>query len=93
MFPENVIQASFRRMQTKYVPVKPVVLKNGSIPLTQKLRKQVVYVPGMNVLGIIVFCTGFGIVISQLGERARIIVDFFVILEAVIMKIVETFMW
>uniref|UniRef100_A0A914DNE5 Amino acid transporter n=1 Tax=Acrobeloides nanus TaxID=290746 RepID=A0A914DNE5_9BILA len=93
MFPENVIQASFRRMQTKYVPVKSVVLKNGSLPLTQKLKKQVVYVPGMNVLGIIVFCTGFGIVISQLGERARIIVDFFVILEAVIMKIVETFMW
>jgi hypothetical protein len=30
----------------------------------------------MNIpLGIIVFCTGFGIVISQLGERARIIVE------------------
>lgn len=47
----------------------------------------------MFLLGIIVFCTGFGIVISQLGDRARIIVDFFVILEAVIMKLVETLMW
>ena len=37
----------------------------------------------------IVFCTGFGIVISQLGERGRVIIDFFVILEAVIMKLVE----
>ncbi|KIH44626.1 hypothetical protein ANCDUO_25348, partial [Ancylostoma duodenale] len=42
---------------------------------------------------IIVFCTGFGIVISQLGERARIVVDFFVILDAVIMRWVETLMW
>ncbi|CAJ0569205.1 unnamed protein product, partial [Mesorhabditis spiculigera] len=31
--------------------------------------------------------------ISQLGERARIVVDFFVILDAVIMKWVETLMW
>nr|CAD2206794.1 unnamed protein product [Meloidogyne enterolobii] len=47
----------------------------------------------MNILGIIVFCTGFGIVISQLGERAKIIVEFFIILEAVIMQLVGIFMW
>lgn len=57
------------------------------------IRKKIENVVGMNILGIIVFCTGFGIVISQLGEKARIIVDFFIILEAVIMKLVETLMW
>lgn len=40
-------------------------------------------------LGVIVFCTGFGIVVSQFGERTKIIVDFFIILEAVIMKLIE----
>jgi solute carrier family 1 (high affinity glutamate transporter) protein 2 len=38
---------------------------------------------------VIVFCTGFGIIISKFGEKARIIVDFFIILETVIMKLVE----
>lgn len=45
------------------------------------------------LLGIIVFCIGFGIVISQLGEQARVMVDFFVILDAIIMRLVSYIMW
>ncbi|KAI6239646.1 Amino acid transporter [Aphelenchoides fujianensis] len=89
MFPENVIQATFQRVQTDYYQVKRTGQKDAP-PIT---KKRIAYVEGMNILGVIVFCTGFGIVISQFGERTRIIVDFFVILEAVIMKLVETFMW
>ncbi|KAI6214209.1 hypothetical protein M3Y94_00241000 [Aphelenchoides besseyi] len=90
MFPENVIQATFQRVQTDYYQVKPKTNQPNAPPI---IKKRIGYVEGMNILGVIVFCTGFGIVISQFGERTRIIVDFFVILEAVIMKLVETFMW
>ncbi len=31
--------------------------------------------------------------ISQLGERSRIIIDFFIILESVIMRFVQVLMW
>ncbi|CAJ0572516.1 unnamed protein product, partial [Mesorhabditis spiculigera] len=86
MFPQNIIQASFQRIQTQENPF------NASVT-HRKSKKLVTRTPGMNILGIIVFCTGFGIMISQLGERARIVVDFFVILDAVIMKWVETLMW
>ncbi|CAD6194198.1 unnamed protein product [Caenorhabditis auriculariae] len=92
MFPENIIQATFERMQTTYVAIRPnIAAKNGTGPVL--VKRAVGMTKGMNILGIIVFCTGFGIVISQLGERARIVVDFFVILDAVIMRWVVTLMW
>uniref|UniRef100_A0A1I7YKZ2 Amino acid transporter n=1 Tax=Steinernema glaseri TaxID=37863 RepID=A0A1I7YKZ2_9BILA len=96
MFPENIVQATFERVQTSYVMVKPSYQKktfNGTIVVPPLLRKSIISAEGMNILGIIVFCTGFGIVISKLGEKARIVVEFFVILDAVIMKFVETVMW
>ncbi|TMS37957.1 hypothetical protein L596_004787 [Steinernema carpocapsae] len=96
MFPENIVQASFERVQTNYVMVKPSFKKktyNGTIVMPPLLRKAIVSAEGMNILGIIVFCTGFGIVISKLGEKGRIVVEFFVILDAVIMRFVETLMW
>ncbi|VDM62765.1 unnamed protein product [Angiostrongylus costaricensis] len=91
MFPENIIQATFERVHTMYVVQKPRISKNTSDDGVI-MKKAISTTHGMNILGIIVFCTGFGIVISQLGERARIVVDFFVILDAVIMRWVETLM-
>uniref|UniRef100_A0A915ATV9 Amino acid transporter n=2 Tax=Parascaris univalens TaxID=6257 RepID=A0A915ATV9_PARUN len=101
MFPENVVQATFQQVQTKYVAVKPKILKkntseillaiaNGSMSV---MRPSVEYTPGMNVLGIIVFCIAFGIVVSQLGEQGRLMVDFFVIMDQVIMRLVMMIMW
>ncbi|CAK5081779.1 unnamed protein product [Meloidogyne enterolobii] len=100
MFPENVIQATMQRTQTKYY--FPLNKRTGNKKqdnssqnndFTLIYRKKIENINGMNILGIIVFCTGFGIVISQLGERAKIIVEFFIILEAVIMQLVGIFMW
>lgn len=95
MFPENVLQAAFQRVQTIYTPRKDRVY-NATVKLNQTtkgFKKEIKHVPGLNILGIIVFSTGFGIIVSQLQEKARIIIDFFVIFEAVIMKLVEILMW
>ncbi|GFS13812.1 amino acid transporter [Elysia marginata] len=48
---------------------------------------------GMNVLGIITFCTAFGILISNMGSRAQIMLDFFTVLNEIIMKMVILVMW
>ncbi|CAK5041929.1 unnamed protein product [Meloidogyne enterolobii] len=100
MFPENVIQATMQRTQTKYYfPLNKKTGNKKQDNFSQNndfnliYRKKIENINGMNILGIIVFCTGFGIVISQLGERAKIIVEFFIILEAVIMQLVGIFMW
>ncbi|CAD6194199.1 unnamed protein product [Caenorhabditis auriculariae] len=92
MFPENIIQATFARVQTTYVTMRPnIAVKNETEAFM--VKRAVGLTEGTNILGIIVFCTGFGIIISQLGERARTVVDFFVILDAVIMRWVMTLMW
>ncbi|CAD5219446.1 unnamed protein product [Bursaphelenchus okinawaensis] len=91
MFPENVIQATFQRVQTSYYEHKPKSLRANMTSAI--IKKKIEYAEGMNILGIIMFCSGFGIIISQFGQKARIIIDFFIILEAVIMKLVDVFMW
>lgn len=47
----------------------------------------------VSVAGFIVFCIAIGIVISQLGEQSTLMVQFFVILDIVIMKLVGIVMW
>uniref|UniRef100_A0A914WFI4 Amino acid transporter n=1 Tax=Plectus sambesii TaxID=2011161 RepID=A0A914WFI4_9BILA len=101
MFPENIVQATFQQVQTTYITVKPKFVKNNDPEALRAivngsmdtLKPSVEFKDGMNVLGIIVFCIGFGIVISQLGEQARVMVDFFVILDAIIMRLVSVIMW
>ncbi|KAH9490904.1 Excitatory amino acid transporter 2 [Bulinus truncatus] len=48
---------------------------------------------GVNVLGIITFCTAFGILISNMGPRGQIMIDFFQVLNEIIMKMVTIVMW
>uniref|UniRef100_A0AC35G795 Amino acid transporter n=1 Tax=Panagrolaimus sp. PS1159 TaxID=55785 RepID=A0AC35G795_9BILA len=107
MFPENIIQATFQQVQTNYIPVKPRlqrILTNVTFNATsmaainattaQPLMKPILeYTNEMNVLGLIVFCTGFGIVLSILGDQARLMINFFIVLDAVIMKWISALMW
>ncbi|KAI6216011.1 Amino acid transporter [Aphelenchoides besseyi] len=101
MFPENIVQATFQQVQTDYVPVKPRVRINNSSSLVvisngtqQQLMKRVLtYTNEVNVLGLIVFCTGFGVILSILGEQARLMINFFIVLDAVIMRWITALMW
>lgn len=43
--------------------------------------------------GIIVFCIAFGILIGQMGEKARVMCTFFTELNEIIMRIVNIIMW
>lgn len=60
---------------------------------SQNLVRELRYTDGMNVMGIIVFCIAFGIIIGQLGEQARVMYDFFMALNEVIMRLVGIMMW
>lgn len=48
---------------------------------------------GINVLGIIGFFTAFGMLLSKMGEKGKIMVDFFSILNHIIMEMVNIIMW
>ncbi|XP_059932750.1 excitatory amino acid transporter 3 [Gadus macrocephalus] len=50
------------------------------------------YSEGMNVLGLIVFCAVFGLVIGKMGARGRILLDFFDALNEATMRLVQIIM-
>ncbi|KAI6177804.1 Amino acid transporter [Aphelenchoides bicaudatus] len=81
---------TFQRTQTTY-QIQTTLSNNENVEAI--VKKQVDYVDGMNILGVILFCICFGVVISSLGEKAKAVVDLFVVLEAAIMKLIEIFMW
>ncbi|CAL8241715.1 unnamed protein product [Merluccius merluccius] len=108
MFPENLVQACFAQYKTKRVelPLPPLVPPDNtttSSPLTSTLMAVVEnvtreykitgsYSEGINVLGLIVFCAVFGLVIGKMGERGRILLDFFDALNEATMRLVQIIM-
>ncbi|KAL4641545.1 excitatory amino acid transporter 3-like [Arapaima gigas] len=107
MFPENLVQACFQQFKTKreeIEPSRPAANATVAPPVTAVMTTLVpenvtkdykvvgLYTDGINVLGIIVFCLVFGLVIGQMGERGRVLVEFFDSLNEATMKIVQIIM-
>ncbi|XP_014476899.1 PREDICTED: excitatory amino acid transporter-like [Dinoponera quadriceps] len=86
MVPENLVQACFQQVQTSYVKKKVVVI--GSNQSEYIVEPTLVYKDGTNVMGMIVFCILFGVLAGQIGPRGKLMVDFFVVLNEIIMKLV-----
>ncbi|XP_029674740.1 excitatory amino acid transporter-like [Formica exsecta] len=87
MVPENLVQACFQQVQTSYVKKKVVVI--GNLNKSEYiLEPALVYKDGTNVMGMIVFCIIFGVLAGQIGPRGKLMVDFFVVLNEIIMKLV-----
>ncbi|KAG5331911.1 EAA1 protein, partial [Acromyrmex charruanus] len=87
MVPENLVQACFQQVQTSYVKKKVVII--GSANQSEYIIEPIlVYKDGTNVMGMIVFCIIFGVLAGQIGPRGKLMVDFFVVLNEIIMKLV-----
>ncbi|KAI7790604.1 putative excitatory amino acid transporter 2, partial [Triplophysa rosa] len=105
LFPENLVQACFQQVQTvvKKVEVQPDFDDTNSTgdyhsnatkpPPIFIDKKSLQYKSGMNVLGIIGFFIAFGICMGKMGEKARLMIEFFNILNEIVMKLVIMIMW
>ena len=51
------------------------------------------YRSGTNTLGIIFFCLAFGTVLGSVGERAKPVIEFWLVIDEVIMRMVCIIMW
>uniref|UniRef100_A0A3Q2VD44 Amino acid transporter n=1 Tax=Haplochromis burtoni TaxID=8153 RepID=A0A3Q2VD44_HAPBU len=91
LFPENLVQACFQQVQTVLKKV-PVAAPNQTEPILVN-RKKLEYKWGMNVLGLIGFFITFGICMGRMGERGKVMCDFFNILNEIIMTMVSMIMW
>ncbi|XP_063052665.1 excitatory amino acid transporter 2b [Engraulis encrasicolus] len=104
LFPENLVQACFQQIQTtvkKEIVVPPEVNSTLEDILTSATQAPPVYIvkkslqfkSGMNVLGLIGFFIAFGICMGKMGDRARLMIEFFSILNEIVMKLVIMIMW
>ncbi|XP_077591104.1 solute carrier family 1 member 9 [Stigmatopora nigra] len=91
LFPENLVQSCFQQVQT-VAKQTAVVVANQTEPIIVS-KKKLEYKWGMNVLGLIGFFITFGICMSRMGERGRVMCEFFNILNEIIMTMVSMIMW
>lgn len=93
MVPENLVQACFQQAQTAYVKRKVVIVGSAN-QSDYILEPTLIYKDGTNVMGMIVFCITFGLLAGQIGSRGKLMVDFFVVLNEIIMQLVGVIvMW
>lgn len=88
MVPENLVQACFQQVQTSYVKKKVVIIAGSANQSEYIVEPTLVYKDGTNVMGMIVFCIIFGVLAGQIGPHGKLMVDFFVVLNEIIMKLV-----
>ncbi|XP_066509441.1 excitatory amino acid transporter 2-like [Hoplias malabaricus] len=101
LFPENLVQACFQQIQTvtNKVEVAPPPHPNRFGRNSTKgaakyvIKKSLQFKSGMNVLGLIGFFVAFGICMGKMGERARLMMDFFNVLNEIVMRLVGMIMW
>ncbi|KAF6018958.1 SLC1A2 [Bugula neritina] len=109
LFPDNLVAACFRQTKTKYkyrIIEEVVEVYNGTGNNTQNDSAVIVTtetkepydsyqtnIEGINVLGLICFCIGFGIVLSRLNEKAPLLIQFFGELSEIVMALVNLIMW
>ncbi|ROT60689.1 amino acid transporter 2 [Penaeus vannamei] len=95
IFPENLFQASFQQVHTVYNEQSVIhenITGTGESEQITELVRTVKYRAGTNTLGIIVFCLVFGTILGSLGKKGAVVVDFFSVIDAVILKIVTGIM-
>ncbi|XP_036304014.1 excitatory amino acid transporter 3-like [Pipistrellus kuhlii] len=106
MFPVNLVQACFQQYKTTWKEVSPpsepgmnttgasvtAVMTTAAKNATKEYKVVGMYVDGINVLGLIVFCLVFGLAIGKMGKEGQILVDFFNGLMNATMKIIQIIM-
>ncbi|XP_049573261.1 excitatory amino acid transporter 2-like [Syngnathus scovelli] len=92
LFPENLVQACFQQIQTVTTKVQ-VPTNRTKAPPQFTIKRSLQFKGGMNVLGLIGFFVAFGVIMGKMGEKAKLMLEFFNVLNEIIMRIVSAIMW
>uniref|UniRef100_A0AAX7V534 Amino acid transporter n=1 Tax=Astatotilapia calliptera TaxID=8154 RepID=A0AAX7V534_ASTCA len=95
LFPENLVQACFQQVgvsQMVFVHL-PVPTNRTRAPPQFTVKRSLQFKSGMNVLGLIGFFVAFGVIMGKMGEKAKLMLEFFNILNEIVMKLVGAIMW
>ncbi|KAM7424576.1 hypothetical protein PAMA_000768 [Pampus argenteus] len=92
LFPENLVQACFQQIQTVITKV-PVPTNRTKAHPQFTVKRALQFKSGMNVLGLIGFFVAFGVIMGKMGEKAKLMLEFFNVLNEIVMKLVGAIMW
>lgn len=67
-----------------------VEMNNGTQPI---LKRELINRSGVNTMGIVVFCLAFGTFLSTIGERGKVVKDFFSAIFEVTLKMLTAVIW
>ncbi|XP_025079693.1 LOW QUALITY PROTEIN: excitatory amino acid transporter-like [Pomacea canaliculata] len=98
IFPDNMMEATFRKSQTMYRKNSEVVERNTTngtsiVSSLIALSKYSGKADGINVLGLIVICTVVGIAMNQCQDKANTLFKFFAGATDVVLLIIRWFFW
>ncbi|OQR80153.1 excitatory amino acid transporter 2-like [Tropilaelaps mercedesae] len=91
MFPDNLMLACIRRVETTYRNVT-ITRMNEASRHGFEVRRNVAFKEGTNMLGLVVFSTAVGLVAGNMGAQADLVIVFFAQLNDIIMKIIALVM-
>ncbi|KAF8561586.1 hypothetical protein P879_08651 [Paragonimus westermani] len=97
LFPENIVQACTHQVSSRFVnrTIVPdaVAINETDIPVRVDETLETYYLDTTNVLGLVTFSVAFGLCIGQLGERGKIMVEFFTVMDEIVMRLIRLIMW
>ncbi|KAF3686724.1 Excitatory amino acid transporter 2 GLT-1 [Channa argus] len=101
LFPENLVQACFQQVgvsqlliQIQTLTTKVPVPTNRTKAHPQfTVKRSLQFKSGMNVLGLIGFFVAFGVIMGKMGEKAKLMLEFFNCLNEIVMRLVGAIMW
>uniref|UniRef100_A0A8C6UPC7 Amino acid transporter n=1 Tax=Neogobius melanostomus TaxID=47308 RepID=A0A8C6UPC7_9GOBI len=91
MFPSNLVEACFKKYKTEYV--KKQVINMTYAGETDETIAVAGSSDGINILGLLVFCTALGLVLGGMENKGQPLRDFFTCLNTAIMNLVNIVMW
>lgn len=92
MFPSNLVEACFRKYKTEYVK-KHHVINMTEAGQTDDTFPVAGSSDGVNILGLLVFCTAFGLVLGGMDNKGQPLRDFFSCLNVAVMNLVNVVIW
>lgn len=94
--PENLFQALFQHIYTAYATVDKITnstADNGTfIHNESEIVRELRYRYGTNTVGLVFFCLTFGIYLSSMGPKGKVIFNIFDVLFEVSLKMIITIM-
>lgn len=90
LFPDNLMEATFRSVGTSLKINQTILMKSNNTQYVKTIYEpMIVKRDGINVLGLLLFCILFGVIISRLKEKTAILKEFFEAMLEVVMQLVR----